>query len=145
MAKNSMTLAKKKVSAEDMFIELGKTAKQIAAELVVSENTVGKWRKEGKWDERREYLLAAPNRIERRLYEEMEKVLEGKDRTVNTDDVSKLNKALQDLKKVGDNPAFVYSVLEKIDLFCARHFPEHIETVTSVHRQFLHAFIEEIG
>jgi len=138
-----MTNAQKKGLAEIMFIDHGKTLKRIHEELKVSLRTLGVWKKEGKWEERREYLNSAPSRIRQKLMEEMELVIAGKDPTFSSDHVSKINKALTDFTKMDKNPSVIYSILIRLDNYVARNHPQLIEDITKVHREFLTESIEQ--
>ena len=69
---NLLTNQAKKVMAEKMFVEDGMTAKAIAEQLDVSEQTLSKWRKgkdgEKSWDDKRAQMLASPHKIKEILF-----------------------------------------------------------------------------
>lgn len=135
--------SKLRLVAEDMFMD-GKNAKQIAEELGVSEATVSKWRKKYNWDESKDYIESAPHRIEKKLLEEMEKLVSGQKATIDADSLSKVKSALAAVRK-DINPSVIYSVLKQLDNFTAINFPEHAVKGTEIHRAFLQFSVEAHG
>jgi uncharacterized protein YjcR len=57
--------------AKQLFLQSDKTQKQIAGIVGTQESTIGKWVKEGGWDELKETLRTSDEQIIRDLYAEM--------------------------------------------------------------------------
>jgi hypothetical protein len=125
-----------------MYIEQGKTAKEIAAKLSLSENTLGKWVADGNWKERRTAKITAGDSLIRsyrtllqtlvdkrqlletepakRPGEDEEQRLEraaerDRDKVRLSDEISKINKALDNAEKENKIPLSTYiKVMESI-------------------------------
>lgn len=65
--------------AEKLYIESGYTRAQIAKALNLTEKTVGEWKKEGDWDNKRSYALKMKNSCNIELH----KMLTGLTKKVN--------------------------------------------------------------
>jgi uncharacterized protein YjcR len=57
--------------AKQLFLQSDKTQKQIASIVGTQESTIGKWVKEGGWDDLKETLRTSDDQIIRDLYAEM--------------------------------------------------------------------------
>jgi transposase-like protein len=125
-----------------MYIEQGKTAKEIAAKLSLSENTLGKWVADGNWKERRTAKITAGDSLirsyrtllqtlvdKRQLLEKepakrpgeddeqrLERAAErDRDKVRLSDEISKINKALDNAEKENKIPLSTYiKVMESI-------------------------------
>lgn len=132
-------MAKKEVlqgSAEMMFIERGMTAKAIAELLNVTEKTVGAWRSKGKWDARRDELLASPHKIKELFMKELRSLADGNKATLDSDAISKLIKALAFISDQV-NPRLVITVLKMLDEFIADYEPELANKNLEHHKRFI--------
>lgn len=135
MAKQ-LTNKAKKVMAERMFVEDGMTAKAISEQLNVSEQTLSKWRKDGRWDDRRAEMLAAPHKLRELLMKELKTVAEGGDSKIDADALSKINKVIEGLSdKV--SVQLVFSVFKEFDNWMADQDPKTAVLFTEWHKQFL--------
>ncbi len=65
--------------AERMFVEEGLTAKAIAEATDMSEQTIGRWRKDGGWEDKRKQFLQAPQNIKKAITEELQRLAQGYD------------------------------------------------------------------
>ncbi|MFA9212487.1 MAG: helix-turn-helix domain-containing protein [Candidatus Methylacidiphilales bacterium] len=137
---------KLKKAAQIMFIEQGKNQKEISAVLGVSENTISKWAKLGKWKEEREARLNSiqkraddikeviSNLTERRLEIFKEKKIAqtngdkeliailNKEAVGIGDEISKHTKALSVMEKSGKHSLSTYleimdSIFKSLDQF----------------------------
>lgn len=64
----------KKEWAQLLFLRDELTQKEIAQRVGVSENTIGKWIKDGDWDKLRKSLLTSKSEILRNLYDLLDKI-----------------------------------------------------------------------
>ena len=86
---------KKRNYAERLYVEEGWTATSIAATVGVNRNTVSNWVKKYKWQEKKDELLAAPHKVKQIILQEIQRVVAGEPPTFNSDDLSKLTRALE--------------------------------------------------
>jgi transposase-like protein len=139
MAK-TLTNQAKKVMAERMFIEDGMTAKAIAEQLDLSEQTLSKWRKgkegEKSWDDKRAEMLASPHKIKEILLKELIVVAGGGKSLVDADALAKINKVIETLSdKI--SVQVVFSVFKEFDNWMAEQDPKTAILFTEWHKQFL--------
>ncbi len=134
--KIKLSSAKKQQLAERMFISDGKNAKYIAEYFETTEQTVSRWRKKGNWDDRRKQLLAAPHIIKEKLQEQMELILKGEKPTIDTDALSKVNKALRDASAAIPVQTAM-SVIKELDNFISEQNPEFAVALLDYHRKFI--------
>lgn len=97
-----------------MFIEQGKHRKEIAEALKLTEKTVGAWAREGNWESLRTQRLISSESMEanqkaliaklseQRLAMEADPKAEPSDKARLTDEISKLSKALSEMKGEGE-------------------------------------------
>lgn len=97
-----------------LFVEQGKTRKQIAEALKVRENTVGKWAAEGNWEDLRTSRLTSAETVitdlkqliaklsKKRLAMEDDDDADAADKARLTDELSKQGKVLSEVKGEGD-------------------------------------------
>lgn len=131
-------------TAEQMFVEDGLTAKEIATKLNKAENTIGKWRKAGKWDDKKDQFSATPYLLKKLILEDIQRVADGEKPKINPDDLSKLTRALERVdKKV--SVQMIYSCLKEVDLWCAmQDMPlKDLEMILDYHGKFLTHRIEQ--
>jgi uncharacterized protein YjcR len=132
-------MAKKDVlrkQAEQMFIELGYTAKDIAETLGIQEKTIGNWRKADLWDKRRNELLASPHKIKELLLKEFQSIAGGNAPTLDSDALSKVAKALAGVEDVV-NPRTVITILKMLDEFSADIDPAKAAGNLEIHKRFI--------
>lgn len=135
-----LTNQAKKVMAERMFIEDGMTAKAIAEQLDLSEQTLSKWRKgkegEKSWDDKRAEMLASPHKIKEILLKELILVAGGGKSLVDADALAKINKVIETLSdKI--SVQIVFSVFKEFDNWMADQDPKTAVQFTEWHKQFL--------
>lgn len=135
-----LTNQAKKVMAERMFVEDGMTAKAIAEQLDLSEQTLSKWRKgkegEKSWDDKRAEMLASPHKIKEILLKELILVAGGGKSLVDADALAKINKVIETLSdKI--SVQIVFSVFKEFDNWMADQDPKTAVQFTEWHKQFL--------
>lgn len=135
-----LTNQAKKVMAERMFVEDGMTAKAIAEQLDVSEQTLSKWRKgkegEKSWDDKRAEMLASPHKIREILIRELMIVAGGEKSLVDADALAKINKVIETLSdKI--SAQVVFSVFKEFDNWMADQDPKTAILFTEYHKQFI--------
>jgi transposase-like protein len=135
-----LTNQAKKAFAERMFVEDGMTAKAIAEQLEVSEQTLSKWRKgkegEKSWDDKRGEMLASPHRIREILIKELLLVAGGEKSMVDADALAKINKVIETLSDKISVP-IVFSVFKEFDNWMAEQDPKTAVLFTEYHKQFI--------
>jgi DNA-binding XRE family transcriptional regulator len=67
----SLTIQQKKSIAQDYFVKLLLTQKEVASRVGVSEKTMVQWVKAGKWDELRTSMLITKDQQIRNLYAQL--------------------------------------------------------------------------
>lgn len=135
-----LTYQAKKVMAERMFVEDGMTAKAIAEQLELSEQTLSKWRKgkegEKSWDDKRAEMLASPHKIREILIRELMIVAGGEKSMVDADALAKINKVIETLSdKI--SAQVVFSVFKEFDNWMADQDPKTAILFTEYHKQFI--------
>lgn len=154
---NIMAKDDEKRIARIMYVEQGKTAKDIAALKLATEKTIGKWVDEGNWKDLRTDYLNSPNRrakdikdligslTKRRLSNEAKLNLLNENSDANeeeitelhrsnisiADEVSKWNKTLENLDKENKISLGVHlNVMEEIFQHLQSHDPQlYLQTV----------------
>ncbi|MEQ8685454.1 MAG: hypothetical protein RIE86_09180 [Imperialibacter sp.] len=143
--RKSAEMSRLKGLAEKLFIEDAYSLSQIGEELIISANTLTKWKVEGDWEHQRDYLKNAPHRIEKLLLEETENLAMGGDPKINSDALSKVKGALDFFRKERNNPQIAYSILKELDNFTAQKRPELARENLKLHRLFIQHKIEQHG
>jgi DNA-binding XRE family transcriptional regulator len=130
--------------AEDYYIRLNKTGRDIAEILDISEQTVSAWKKgrtgERSWDERKTELQLTPLQLKELLMREAHKVAMGEKSDVNADQLSKFMAAIDRLDK-SVNPRIAMSVLQMRDNFISEIAPERTIEDLEYNKQFLQHLI----
>lgn len=106
---------KKREIAEDMYIRLGLTGREIAENLGITEQTVSRWKKgregEKSWDDRKTESQLTPLKIKELLLKEAEKLAKGEESNVKADQLSKIMSAIDQLdKKINVRTSWTYFV-----------------------------------
>lgn len=134
--------------AEKMFVEDGMTAKAIAEQLDVSEQTLSKWRKgkegEKSWDDKRAQMLASPHKIKEILFKELMLVAGGEKSAVDADALAKINKVIETLSD-STSVQIVFSVFKEFDNWMADQDPKTAVLFTEYHKQFILFKINQEG
>lgn len=131
---------KKREIAEDMYIRLGMTGREIADSLSVTEQTVSRWKKgrdgEKSWDDRKTESQLTPLKIKELLLKEAEKIAKGEESTIQADKLSKIMSAIDQLdKKI--NVRTVMDVFKEFDLWMSEQDPATAILFTKFHKLFL--------
>ena len=135
-----ITNEKKREIAEDMFIRLGLTGREIAENLSVTEQTVSRWKKgregEPSWDERKNEAQLTPLRIKEILLKEAHKIAKGEESAIKADQLSKIMSAIDQLdKKI--NVRTVMDVFCEFDNWMTEQDPAIAIQFTKFHKLFL--------
>lgn len=125
-----------KIEAERLFVEEGLTCKAISEALDISEVTLSKWRKEGRWDQKREEMLASPHKIKELLIKQLKIISEGGKSEVDADALSKMHKVISGLSATV-SVQIVFSVFKEFDNWMADQDPKTAVLFTEWHKQFL--------
>lgn len=122
--------------AERMFVEEGLTAKAIADATDMSEQTIGRWRKDGNWDEKRKQFLQAPQNIKKAITEELQRLTSGYEAQL---DMKAINAAIKAQREISDEIGVqvVYSVFKEFDNWMASQDPEQAVKFLEWHKLFL--------
>ena len=131
---------KKREIAEDMYIRLGLTGREIAENLGVTEQTVSRWKKgregEKSWDDRKTEAQLTPLKIKELLLKEAEKLAKGEESLVKADQLSKIMAAIDQLdKKI--NVRTVMDVFREFDIWMSEQEPATAIQFTRWHKLFL--------
>ena len=121
--------------AETLFVEQGLTCNAIGEQLNIREATLSGWRGQMNWDKRREDFLSSPGKIRQLIQQEIKSVMEGNKPKVDTDALSKLNKALQYFTGKVSLPV-VISVFKEFDEWMVGIDPEMAVRFTEYHKLF---------
>lgn len=135
-----ITNEKKREIAEDMYIRLGMTGREIAENLGVTEQTVSRWKKgrdgEKNWDARKNEAQLTPLKIKELLLEEAHKIAKGEESSIKADQLSKIMAAIDQLdKKI--NVRTVMDVFREFDNWMAEQEPKTAILFTRFHKLFL--------
>lgn len=131
---------KKREIAEDMYIRLSLTGREIAENLGITEQTVSRWKKgragEKSWDDRKTEAQLTPLKIKELLLKEAEKLAKGQESNVKADQLSKIMSAIDQLdKKI--NVRTVMDVFREFDLWMSEQEPATAIRFTKWHKLFL--------
>lgn len=127
--------------AKSLYVEKGWKQNAISKFIEVPEKTITAWKKKAEgtaedWDAERTRFITSPAKIKTALIAEIEKLLDGKEPTVNADALSKLYKVLTGMN-LEITPEIVAAVFEGFDLFAVNEFPQEAVRVSEMHRKFL--------
>lgn len=130
--------------AEDMYIRQGKTGREIADLLDISEQTISGWKKgregEKTWDDRKRDAQLTPVKLKETLMTEAQNIATGVGSKINADQLSKVMKAINDLDKTV-NPRVVMAVFQGFDNYMAEINPEKAVEFTDYHKLYLQYII----
>jgi uncharacterized protein YjcR len=83
--------------AESLFVVSGKTQKEIAEALEVSEQTISKWAKDGNWKARRGAGIISTDSVVQKLLAKLDELTEAD--KLKADEVAKIASAINKIKK----------------------------------------------
>lgn len=132
-----------------LFVEAGLAQKEIASELGVSENTIGKWCKEDHWQDQKQVQSGMAASIIKDLYKQINKVKEGaeaNERSLNTqeaDVIVKLSSAIDKMAKK-KTPDMCMSVLVEFNEFLvSANQLEIAKSITGFQREFIQRMLRK--
>lgn len=132
--------------AERFFVQDQMSQSQIATQLRVSVSTVSKWAKDGHWQKKKDYLMTSPAKLKELLYKQIQILLSGEAPTIDTDNLSKVIRALERIdSKI--TPDIILSVLKDVDSFAQQSglSAHDLYTVMEVHQRFLQHTVSQGG
>ena len=124
-------------TAETLFVEKGMTCAAIAEELPISEVSLSKWRTQMGWDDERQKYLSTPGAIRKLLLAELEHVAGGGKPRIDTDALSKINKALTYFDGKIALPV-VITVFKDYDQYNGELYPHEVAREMQKHKDYLH-------
>ena len=136
--------SKLKAIAENLFITQDQNSKQIAEITDVSQVTISTWRKEGKWDEKKDFERITPTRLRMTLLKEAERVANGEESTIKADTIVKLL-AGADKLAAKITPDLVFTVLYECCKYIATADPDFALKMAEHHKLFLQHKIQQDG
>ncbi|MDY0176709.1 MAG: DUF1804 family protein [Lentisphaeria bacterium] len=135
--------------AEKMYVEECLTAKAIADNLGVSQQTVGRWKqgigKHKDWDTLREEFKRSPFNLRKLINDELARLTNGEEAQL---DMKAINDAVKVLNAMSNRVSaeVVYSVFREFDTWVSGQDPQLAIVFTDMHKQFLiHKVSEEEG
>lgn len=135
---------KDRKAAELFFVDYFLDAASIAEKLNVEPATVGRWRKLGNWDKKREDTINDPSKMRRLLAKELLLVAQGKESNINADALAKLHKVYEGFSD-RINPGIVHSVMKLYDEYLAKENPELALENLPFNKKFLIHIINQNG
>lgn len=122
--------------AEHLYINEGYTLKAIAEHLDITEKTVGKWCREGKWEDKKAIAVAAPHTIKLLLLQELKKVANGEKTNIDSDALSKISKVIESMDdKVSIQ--VIMTVFKEFDLWLVDEDPDLALKCVEYHKKYL--------
>lgn len=88
----------KKEIAKLLYINNDFTQKNIAEKIKVTENTIGKWVKDEKWDEQKKALSVSKTTLLKKMYAYLETILDKEEGSIVADRVVKITRAIERLQ-----------------------------------------------
>lgn len=88
----------KKEIAKLLYINNDFTQKNIAEKIKVTENTIGKWVKDEKWDEQKKALSVSKTTLLKKMYSYLETILDKEEGSIVADRVVKITRAIERLQ-----------------------------------------------
>ena len=126
--------------AEDYYIRLGSTGREISEILDVSEQAISSWKKgrpgERSWDDRKRDAQLTPLKLKETLMREANSIAEGNEPTIKADSLSKIMAAIDRLDK-SVNPRVAMAVLQMRDNYVAEIAPERAVEDLEFNKGFL--------
>ena len=122
--------------AAHLYIVEGYTQKAISDYINVSENTIGKWKRDDKWEEERLAILASPRKVKSVLLTEFEKLSKGETSNIDADAISKIHKVIREMNSTV-SPEVIHAVLKLLDTWMSEENPQLAIQCLPLHRKFL--------
>ena len=110
---DNLTNAKKKQLAERLFVQTDLSQKEIAADLTVSEKTIGKWKEEGKWAQLKAAATTGTANLITALLEENQNIVDDarqEKRRMNSKEADIINKNANTIEKLEKKVSLVMNI-----------------------------------
>lgn len=119
----------KKEIAKLLYINNDFTQKNIAEKIKVTENTIGKWIKDEKWDEQKKALSVSKTTLLKKMYSYLETILDKEEGSIVADRVVKITRAIERLQ---DKKASFENYIEVFQNFTNHVSKEDIELAKTI-------------
>lgn len=127
MAKKKLKLEDKKAIAQQLYLETGKTQKEIAQIAHVTEKTLGKWKNEGDWELLRQAQTITAQNIISNLYERAHEISQEK-----VIDADKLVKIANSIEKLSDRKVTISNIINVFKEFTSWAFDQDAELAKEI-------------
>ena len=110
---NDVPLTRKKQLAERLFVQTDLSQKEIAADLDVSEKTIGKWKADGKWDQLRAATTTGTANLITALLEENQGIVDDarqEKRRINSKEADIINKNASTIERLDRKVSLVMNI-----------------------------------
>lgn len=122
--------------AKDLFVTTGMSCKEISETLGISEQSLVRWRREGKWDAERTMVKTSPDILKGKVREALIAISEGKPSEVDADALLKTFKVYQHFDgRV--SLGVVVSIFKEFDRWLAEVAPEKWIEIKELQKQFI--------
>lgn len=129
-----------KQAAQDLFVYSGRTQKEIAEMVGVSEQTIVRWKDEGKWEELKGANNLTANQVIGNLYRMALEL--SKDPTSNADRIAKIASAIDRLKPTKHTlTSYISAFMDFGDWAKRKGFVEEIKILNRLQKAFIEDFI----
>lgn len=110
---SEVSLSRKKQLAERLFVQTDLSQKEIAADLDVSEKTIGKWKEEGKWAQLKAAATTGTSQLITALLEENQGIVDDarqEKRRINSKEADIINKNASTIEKLEKKVSLVMNI-----------------------------------
>ena len=145
LPKNSNTNKRieQKQAAQDLFVYSGRTQKEIAEIIGVTEQTIVRWKEEGKWEDLKGANSLTANQVIANLYK---RALElSADPSSNADKIAKLASAIDRLKPTKNTlTGYISAFMDLGNWMKKSGYLEEAKLLTKVQKEFIQEQINKI-
>lgn len=129
-----------KQTAQTLYLE-GMAQKEIAQKLHLSEQTISKWKIAGQWDQLKESIAVSRDEIVKKLYQQLNTLLS--DHPVNADHVSKINKAIREIKNQLNVSDYITCFMHFNQYLSSSGMLKEAQLLNSLQQQFIQTIIKK--
>lgn len=132
----------KKQIAQGLFVNQGWTAKAIAAQLGVTEKTIGRWKNDGNWDDLKEMQSITKSTLLQDAYRQLaaiNKKIAEEYENVPSKELSDAKAVIRkEIEALSDNPLYLYvEVMEEMTDWVAKNHPKFLKDYSKLAYSFL--------